>query len=294
MVSVAKNKNSSKTIFCYLGHHKCGSQWIQSIVREFCNNTGLIHGHAFSNNKFKPDFPSYLEEKNFDFFSYTNANYKDVLQLSNFQGFHVIRDPRDIVVSAYFSHLYSHPTDNNEMLQKEREILKSLSQEEGLIQEIKFNASNFQNMYDWDYYNPNILEIKMEDLMKDSYGVFVDIFQFLGVIIDEKADLDERLNYMFGETVKKLQQKFLKKTIVPVKIKKVPHDKVLGIVYRNSFKKKTKGRKPGQESQISHYRKGISGDWKNYFNQDHINTFKEEYGDLLVKLGYEKDNDWSL
>lgn len=39
-------------------------------------------------------------------------------------------------------------------------------------------------------------------------------------------------------------------------------------------------------------RKGVSGDWKNYFTEDNKNTFKEAAGDLLVELGYEKNNSW--
>ena len=40
------------------------------------------------------------------------------------------------------------------------------------------------------------------------------------------------------------------------------------------------------------FRKGISGDWRKYFNEDHIRVFKDLAGQLLVALGYEKNNDW--
>jgi len=39
-------------------------------------------------------------------------------------------------------------------------------------------------------------------------------------------------------------------------------------------------------------RKGITGEWRNYLAQEHITMIKERYGDLLIKLGYEKDNNW--
>lgn len=42
----------------------------------------------------------------------------------------------------------------------------------------------------------------------------------------------------------------------------------------------------------SFYRKGKSGDWKNYFTEKDKKIFKQIAGDLLVKLGYEKDYDW--
>lgn len=40
------------------------------------------------------------------------------------------------------------------------------------------------------------------------------------------------------------------------------------------------------------FRSGKTGEWKKSFGPDHIKTFKNVAGDLLVELGYEKDLDW--
>lgn len=40
------------------------------------------------------------------------------------------------------------------------------------------------------------------------------------------------------------------------------------------------------------FRSGKTGGWKTYFTGDHKKLFKNMAGDLLVRLGYEKDNDW--
>jgi hypothetical protein len=40
------------------------------------------------------------------------------------------------------------------------------------------------------------------------------------------------------------------------------------------------------------FHKGIVGSWKSYFNEEHKRVFKEQLGDLLISLGYEKDYDW--
>jgi len=40
------------------------------------------------------------------------------------------------------------------------------------------------------------------------------------------------------------------------------------------------------------FRSGKTGEWKTYFTEEHKKIFKDVAGDLLVKLGYEKDNDW--
>lgn len=40
------------------------------------------------------------------------------------------------------------------------------------------------------------------------------------------------------------------------------------------------------------FRSGKTGEWKKHFTAEHKKIFKDAAGDLLVKLGYEKDNDW--
>jgi sulfotransferase 6B1 len=40
------------------------------------------------------------------------------------------------------------------------------------------------------------------------------------------------------------------------------------------------------------FRSGKTGGWKEHFTEEHKKLFKDFAGDLLVRLGYEKDNDW--
>ncbi len=40
------------------------------------------------------------------------------------------------------------------------------------------------------------------------------------------------------------------------------------------------------------FRSGKTGGWREHFTVEHKNLFKDIAGDLLVKLGYEKSNDW--
>jgi len=40
------------------------------------------------------------------------------------------------------------------------------------------------------------------------------------------------------------------------------------------------------------FRSGKTGEWKKYFKDEHKRLFKDVAGDLLVQLGYEKDNNW--
>jgi len=40
------------------------------------------------------------------------------------------------------------------------------------------------------------------------------------------------------------------------------------------------------------FRSGRTGNWKEFFTEEHKKIFKEFAGDLLVKLGYERNNSW--
>jgi sulfotransferase 6B1 len=40
------------------------------------------------------------------------------------------------------------------------------------------------------------------------------------------------------------------------------------------------------------FRSGKTGGWKEHFTEEHKKLFRDFAGDLLVRLGYEKDNDW--
>ena len=284
--------NREKQVLYFFGHHKCGTQWIQGILQEVCQDMGLNYGHAYNAEKFNHDLELFIANKKIDIFSYTNANYKEVRNLENFRGFHVVRDPRDIVVSAYYSHLYSHPTDQSSLLQKEREKLQKMSQDEGLLQEIEFNESVFNDMNTWNYEQQDVLEIKMEDLMTNPYATFVDIFRFLGIVSESRPTFKQRWNHLSALTYRQLQQSLFGKVLMEVHLERIPYERALGIIYENRFQKKTKGRKPGAENIKSHYRKGVAGDWKNHFKPEHTELFKQKYNDLLIKLNYEKDDNW--
>jgi len=59
-----------------------------------------------------------------------------------------------------------------------------------------------------------------------------------------------------------------------------------------SFEKLSRGRQRGQEDPSSFYRKGVAGDWKYLFDERDRQIYKEEAGELLIRLGYEKNDGW--
>src|SRR5690606_1363168 len=114
------------------GHHKCATMWVHAIVGRVCLDLGLRHSVAFLPNSFGGDLPAFLAKERTQFLMYGNADFEHVrrLDLGRIRGFHYVRDPRDIVVSGYFSHRNTHSTEVWKSLIPYREKLQSVSKEE--------------------------------------------------------------------------------------------------------------------------------------------------------------------
>jgi len=244
----------------YFGQHKCGSNWIDTIVRQVCQSINITYGRAWNSSQFAPSLDEYILEHGIQWFSYVNADYQ-IIHYSNFKAFHVIRDPRDIVVSAYFSHLKTHPIRNWPLLAEFRKKLQNCrNKDEGISMEFEFEFTKdiFRRLREWDLNDPRIKNYRLEDISVDYINRFRQIFQYMGL-------------FELGLTEERFQQ----------------------IMIANSFEKISEGRKIGKEDPNHHYRKGIHGDWKNHFANDHVDYFKEHYNDILIKYGYEKDANWN-
>lgn len=288
-----KEKSSDKLLLAFFGHHKAASSSIVSILSDVCAEMGFKKGNYNNPKMFDLDLKQTLLRDKIDFLLYRSVDYNYVKSLENFKGFHVVRDPRDIVVSAYFSHLHSHPlTKHWPQLVPHREKLQKVSKDEGIFLEMEFRRMPFEKMYDWNYCLSNVLELKMEDLFKDSQKQFVKIFDFLGILDKSSRDPNIKLNPQIVKTINRTH--FKSKGLVPMKLRrnKISETRLIEIVEENSFAKKAKGRKKGQENIKSHYRKGVSRDWENHLKPGHILFFKDNYNDLLLKLDYESNPNW--
>src|SRR5262249_55892480 len=109
----------------------------------------------------------------------SNAWQVDVDSLGPVRGFHMIRDPRDMIVSGYFSHRYSHPEVFAE-LPPHRAELSVLDIDAGLSREIEFSGQFIDAMSTWNYAQPQILEVRMEDVIDDPVAQWTAIVAHLG------------------------------------------------------------------------------------------------------------------
>jgi hypothetical protein len=230
-------------------HHKAGTIWflnvLGSIARRF-----KMRIQSCSQEELRPDTDIFMQ----------HHSRVDLSALPPHRGSHVIRDPRDMVVSGYHYHLWTkeswaHEPRSNLGDRSFQQHLNLLSLEDGLHAEIERAArAEFPCMASWDYANPDFLEIKYEDLMSNELQVFERLFK----------------HYGFG------------KTAMPACLK---------IVKRHSFSAVAR-RPAGEEVKGTHLRSGISGEWRTVLSEGHKDHFKHLTGDLLIRLGYETDANW--
>ena len=159
--------------------------------------------------------------------------------------------------------------------------------------EMDFSAQELRDLEEWPYGHPDILEVKMEALTARPYEGFVRIFEFLGLLDEgESYSARRRVQLFVREMLNRVsfRYRWLRWLRRPMS---VSGELLLGRVWDHRFEKKARRRK-GEEDPRSHYRKGQPGDWRNHFTEEHVAAFKEKFGDLVVRLGYEPDNDWGL
>lgn len=242
---------------------KTATQWFSKLLtdRLIWKNTGFslyypgqnfITGDKFILDQLKnipkPGLicsPFYIQYNTFEEFT-KNDNYK---------AFYIIRDPRDIIISNYYSLKYSHPALNNYIVEN-RKDLEQLSEHDGIMKVI-VNTAQFisQIMHRWKTAdNVNVKIYKFEDVFGPDQLVFLkDIFSHCRISL--------------------------------------PDPDIQYLVDHYSFKN-ISGRRAGTEDQKHHYRKGVSGDWRNYFSEEHKQRFNLEAGEFLIALGYEQNLNW--
>lgn len=263
------------TIF-HITHYKAGSQWV-AFVLNACAQYRFVHpktsvSHFYENPvKLGAIYPTIcLDKPTFDAILGLNNEFDVVESLSldrkvietnclNFRDLQkpyyklvVIRDLRDALISAYFSIKISHPL-LDQNLAKKREVLNSLDKEQGLIKLMESSPqTNAKIQLSWMNAQEALL-VRYEDLLADEYGAFERIIDYCQIDISRQ----------------RLHQ----------------------IIKDNSFEAVT-GRKRGEENITVHQRKGIIGDWRNHFTDKVKENFKEKFGAVLIRTGYEIDYNW--
>ncbi|MFZ5855775.1 MAG: sulfotransferase domain-containing protein [Chloroflexota bacterium] len=246
-------QQNQPTVF-HVTHWKAGSQWIYGVL-QMCAPDRIV--------KPKVKVAHFYEDPILNGMIYPTVyvphnRFVEKLSASDYptKVFVVIRDLRDALTSLYFSLKVSHPLISDNVAEGHRKLNEMKSEEEGLLYVVDERgqaSANIQHSWLAACKKGEALLLRYEDMIADEQQAFAKIIEYCQIDI--------------------------------------PAKKLTEIVEGNSFTKRA-GRKPGEEDVSSHYRKGVSGDWKNHFT-DHIKAeFKQKFGQLLIDTGYEKDLNW--
>lgn len=280
-------------LLCYFGHHKSASTWVHNILGNVCDEAGWRCGYLANEGMFGRDLPGWLAHHPTEVLCYVNADWSHVQRLPpGWLGFHLIRDPRDILTSAYFSHLHSHRTEAWPALVEHRARLRQVSKEEGLLLELDFNADVLEHLSTWPYGRPDVLELRTEELTADPLNGWLEIFRFLGIVDEHHVGRGRAFSTLLATSLNVLHHHGRLPFGRP--LAQLPAERLLGIVHDNRFEAKTAGRAAGEEDSTSHWRKGVPGDWRNHWTAAHVAAFKQRHPGLLARLGYEDGDDWDL
>lgn len=191
---------------------------------------------------------------------------------------YLVRDGRDVMVSLYFHQLIW----NEKNRLNPKDVMYHRAQTGfGDFEDVRGNMKDFIEytftskpskwqhftyMGDWASYN----DAWLTEMESGNTGIYM--IRYEEMLRDTYAAMEQLLiNHLVQE--------------------EIDSGRLHKIVDAFSFEKQAR-RKKGEEKKNSFLRKGIAGDWKNYFGPEEKEAFRHYTGDLLVRLGYEKDTNW--
>ncbi len=252
-----KNKTSYLSFFTF---HKCGSQWVRDVInsKEVSEHTGL----KFDNREINLNIHSWPDQVSRTLLGpIYNCGYDDWIRhrKKGQKALVVLRDPRDRMISLIYSILYSHVEEP--FTNYVREQFKNLNDEEKIKHAKIFGAIEFSGI-------------------ASKYDSWLNIPNQDDLYITTYEKINENSLEEFGKILKHFS------FIIPNPILNIALDRL-------SFEKQS-GRRKGVEDIKSHYRSGSKGDWKKIFTDEDTKLWKAIFQSVLVRGGWEKDENWIL
>jgi hypothetical protein len=234
--------------------HKCGSQWVRDVLTspEIEAHTGITPDGRTNNLIFQP-WPDQAPGTFLGpLYNVTPAQW--IAQRSpDDRAIVVLRDPRDRLVSWVYSMAYSHVPDT--AVQLARDLIGPMDTRRRIllgIFEFRRIAHHFEQ---WSQF-------------EDDRQTLVTHYE--KIVEGQKTEFRRIVNFLGWD---------------------VPDAALESAIERRSFAKRS-GRQRGEEDKFSHYRKGVPGDWRHYFDRAMGQRWEELSPGLLRKLGYEKTDTW--
>jgi hypothetical protein len=259
-------------LIIHFGYHKCMTVFFHRVFMNMSKEIGWEF-KAFRMYEWDQFLPTAKDRAQHRMLLINNI-YRDLSLLPGyFRGSHIIRDPRDLLVSGYKYHKWcTEPWAVEVMPEKFRmnirldefrinkdlsgfsyqDLLNYVDKETGMMIELNRWRISFTHMWEWDYTHPKILELRYEEVFDNEVPTFKKIFAHYGL---NESQTQAGLKH----------------------------------VQRFSFKNQEKFGKTGEKQHLS---KGVSGQWQEHFFPELKDAFKKKYQDMLIKLEYERDGNW--
>ncbi len=223
-------------------HHKVMTTYFSAVLRLFATATST----PFAKQGFRGDDPE-------GGLVLSMHGTIDLDALDRYRGVHLMRDPRDVVISSYHYHKWTqepwaHLPDETGQSYQQR--LNSMTMEEGIHMEIDhFTSSYGELLRNWDVDDPDILEIKFADLMGS-----------------ERNELYEQIFTHLGYTGREHR---------------------LGCDLMRAFEASARtGGSLGKPRERNHVRSAGTGQWADVLSPSHIDHMEDQLGVVLDKFGF--------
>ena len=236
-------------------HHKTGTVWMSTVFKAIARRLGAHYIDFWSqygrlDRVLKPPFILLNHSSIF-------ARHAAALRREDVRILHLIRDPRDVLISAMHYHkkadepwLHETIPGNNQASYQQRLNSLATVHEQYLFELESATGSTIEAMLDWQYDRPNCWELRYEDLWSDrSLSVWRQAASFLGF---EGAELDVSEKCFWEHSL-------------------------FGQASRSSRR---------------HARSGEAAQWKSEFTPELARAFQHRFPDALEMLGYEEDDGW--
>jgi len=181
------------------------------------------------------------------------SNYSVVLHL---------RDPRDVLTSAYYSHTYSHGiTDRFKPTSEQRKKWEEQGVDDFVINRIPRVKKEYEDLCAGLVGKENVTLVKYEEMVTD-YG------RWLKEVMSAFSGFEPR-----------------HKSVIDTLMREKNHEKI----YLKLYKKYKDDFKPAkkEEDVYSHKRQVTPGDYKRKLKDSTIDTLNSEFSSVLMSLGYQ-------
>lgn len=195
-----KNRSTKQSIL-YFGVHRSGTCQAGKILSLLAQSQGMTHidydGYVWSFGKYD-EWPGWRRAayKNRGYFLGPLRHFNEAgpfITLGEYQIILQLRDPRDVLVSRYFSEAYGHPPRPNadsaymKFYFDRRERLRRMTIDEFVLEEMEYVCSNDYMPYCENLLNkPNVLFLEYEEMVTDFTEWLNKVIRFLDFDVGQK------------------------------------------------------------------------------------------------------------